>query len=131
MLADKQGAAKVVLYSEKNEKLGEVRIEDYMNVLQFARMIHIPMHFIKFAHFLDAEVKSYPQNKVLGDVKVKVFAFKTINNRPFSLLIDSTLDLSTEKYQIFNKGRFLVPYEDKKIKDELDVIYEDEYLQFK
>lgn len=131
MLVDKQGAAKVALYSEKNEKLGEIRIEDYMNVIQFGRMIHLPMHFIHFAHFLDNEIKSYPQNKALGDVKVKTIAFKTINNRPFSLLIDSTLDLSKEKYRIFNKGKFLIPYENKKIKKDLDVIYEDEYLQFK
>ena len=131
MLADKQGAARVVVYTEDDHKLGEVVIENYMNVLQFARMIHIPMHFIRFAHFLDSEIKNHPKNTSLGDIKVKVFAFKTINNRPFSLLIDSTLDLSNEEYKIFNKGRFLIPYEEKEIKKELDVIYEDEYLQFK
>jgi hypothetical protein len=131
MLSDKQGAARVAIYSENNQKLGDVVIENYMNVLQFARMIHIPMHFIRFAHFLDSEIKKHPGNASLGDIKVKVFAFKTINNRPFSLLIDSTLDLSNEEYKIFNKGRFLIPYEEKEVKKELDVIYEDEYLQFK
>lgn len=131
MLADRQGAARVVLYSENNEKLGDVQIEDYVNVLQFGRMIHAPMHFIKFAHYIDSEIQSFPQNKNLGDIKVKVLAFKTINNRPFAPLIDSSLDLSNEKYVIFNKGRFIIPYENTIIKEELDVIYEDEYLQFK
>ncbi len=131
MLADKQGAAKVVLYTEDNQKLGDVRIQDYMNVLQFARMIHIPMHFVRFAHFLDQEIKKYPQNQSLGDVKVKVSAFKTLNNRPFAPLIDSTVDLSNVQYQVLKKGNFIIPYVNTKNKMELDVIYEDEYLQFK
>ncbi len=131
MLADKQGAAKVVVYSENNQKLGDVQIEEYMNVLQFARMIHIPMQFVKFAHFLDKEIKKHPQNNVFGDIQIRVFAFKTINNRPFSPLIDSTVDLSKVKYKVMEKGDYIVPFEDKEIKKELDVLYEDEYLQFK
>ncbi|MCT4581701.1 MAG: HTTM domain-containing protein [Flavobacteriales bacterium] len=131
MLADKQGAAKVVLFSENNQKLGDIQIEEYMNVLQFARMIHLPMHFVKFAHFLDHEITKHPQNAPLGDVKVKVYAFKTINNRPFSLLIDTTMDLSNIEYKIMNRGDYIIPFKDKEIKEELDVLYEDEYLQFK
>lgn len=131
MLSDKQGAAKVVVYSESNQLLGDVRIEDYMNVLQFARMVHIPMHFVRFAHFLDHEITKHPENASLGDVKIKVYAFKTINNRPFALLIDTTLDLTKEKYIILNKGNYLIPYKNQKIKEELDVLYEDEFLQFK
>lgn len=131
MLADKQGAAKVVLFSENNKKLGDIKIEEYMNVLQFARMIHLPMHFVKFAHYLDKEIKKHPSNKNLGDVSIKVYAFKTINNRPFSLLIDTTKDLTKEKYKIMKRGDYIIPYKDTPIKSELDVIYKEEYLQFK
>jgi len=131
MLADRQGAIRMRLYDQDNTPIGEVALEHYINERQIFKLVFIPKNMLKFCHFIENEILSDPRNEgVLSDVKIYVDIFKTVNNRPYARVIDPNIDLTSIEYQIFSKGSYILPFENTEIKEEYDVITEEEFQFF-
>lgn len=130
MLADKQGAVRLRVYSEDNQYLGEVSLQEYINQRQLYKMVFIPKNFIPFCKYIEQEIKSDVRNSSLGDIKIYADVFKTINNRPFERVIDPKVDLTSVKYAILKKGTYILPYKDSEIDDNYNEISNEEFLRF-
>ncbi len=130
MLADKQGAVRLRVYDQGDNYLGEVSLEDYINERQLFKMVYVPKNFVPFCHFIEAQIQADDRNKHLGDIKIYVDAFKTINNRPFQRLIEPEIDLTSIEYSIFEKGSYILPFVNDEIKANYNEISDDEFLQF-
>lgn len=130
MLTDKQGAVRLRIYSENDQYLGEVSLEDYINQRQLYKMVFIPKNFVPFCQFIENEIVSDERNKGLGDIKIYADVFKTINNRPFERVIDPSVDLTAVEYSVFKKGKYILPYKDSEIEDNYNEITDEEFLRF-
>lgn len=130
MLTDKQGAVRLRVYSENDQYLGEVSLQEYINQRQLYKMIFIPKNFVPFCKFIEKEIKSDSRNSSLGDIKIFADVFKTINNRPFERVIDPNIDLTAVEYSILKRGSYILPYKDSEIDDNYNEITNEEFLRF-
>jgi hypothetical protein len=130
MLTDKQGAVRLRVYDENNRSLGEVSLESYINERQLFKLVYLPKNFVPFCQFIESKIKEDKRNKSLGDIKIYVDAFKTINNRPFQRVINPNIELTSIDYSVFEKGGYILPFIDAEIKENYNEISDEEFLRF-
>lgn len=130
MLTDKQGAVRLRVYDQNNQSLGELSLESYINERQLFKLVYLPKNFVPFCQFIEAQIKNDARNKGLGDIKIYVDAFKTINNRPFQRVIDPNIDLTSVEYSVLSKGTYILPFVDAEIKTNYNEISNEEFLRF-
>ena len=130
MLTDKQGAVRLRVCDQNNQPLGELSLESYINERQLFKLVYLPKNFVPFCQFIESEIKSDERNSGLGDIKIYVDAFKTINNRPFQRVIDPNVDLTAVEYSVLAKGSYILPFVNAEIKTNYNEISNEEFLRF-
>jgi hypothetical protein len=80
---------------------------DYLTAQQERQMSYQPDMILDFAHYLAREMAK----QGIPDVTIRAEAYASLNGRPSQLLIDPTIDLTTQNNTIYHKP-WIVPLQD-------------------
>lgn len=86
--------------------VGYVSLEEYVNRTQLERMSRMPTSFLRFVHFLRAEMSA---NAGIDDARIFVDVKRQLNERPFQQLIDPGRDLTKVPYRSFGDADYVLP----------------------
>ena len=109
LLVDRADAVKVHIDVPEKGRIGQVKLDEYINYRQFLRLCRSPKSFVPFAKFIKKEMK---KNTGVANAEIYVTLFRGVNARPYQLAIDSTIDLSSIRYDLFGKLPCLMPYDE-------------------
>jgi hypothetical protein len=103
MLVEKSGDVTFTLRDPTTGAEWQVFPDDYLTPLQEKQMAFQPDMILEFAHFLAEEA----WREGIEAVEVRAEAWVAFNGRPSRLLIDPTVDLAKEKWDLRPKGWIL------------------------
>jgi len=109
LLVDRADAVRIRVEVPGKGTVGYVKLEDYINELQFAKMTRMPKSFVRFAHFLRDEME---RNAGITDARIYVDVKRQMNARPLQPLIDPNLDLAAVEYHQFGPAEYILPLAD-------------------
>ncbi|MEM0996762.1 MAG: HTTM domain-containing protein [Bacteroidota bacterium] len=113
MLMDRQAATRIRVEMD-GQPLGYVRMEDYFTVRQYRKFVKDPPEIVRFAHFLADDMVANGAPK-----KPEIYAtvWRSINGRPYQLVMDSTANLVELPYHPAVIQDWLYPFTDSEKKD--------------
>ena len=123
MLIDRTSAIKMLVDIPGRGNIGAVDINKYVTNKQFGRLSHSPGSFIRFAKFLEKEMKV---GGLTEDPEIKAHIYRSLNGRPYQLLLDSTVNLSAVELSPFRSPECLMPFQDLPYKKDFKTITREE-----
>jgi hypothetical protein len=103
MLVEKSGDVTFTLRDPATGAEWQVFPDDYLTPLQEKQMAFQPDMILEFAHYLAEEAR----REGMAGVEVRAEAWVAFNGRPSRLLIDPTIDLAQEKWDLRPKDWIL------------------------
>jgi len=108
MLMEKNAYISFVV-KDKDGKIDEVRLRDYLTPHQEKQMSTQPDMIIQFAHFL---AKDYNEHKGYNHAEVYVESYAALNGHPSRAFINNNIDLAQEPISLAPK-KWILPFNEK------------------
>ena len=86
--------------------VGYVKLDEYLNDVQLAKMNMAPEQYVRFAHFIRDEMR---RNARIENVEIYIDLKRRLNERPFQPVIDPDLNVAAVDYRDFSGAGYLVP----------------------
>jgi hypothetical protein len=112
MLTDRETAIKLRV-AEYGQTLGYIRIEEYVTQRQYYKFVKDPPEIVRFANSYADEMRD---QGFMTQPEIYATYWRSINGRPYQLVMDSTLNLITLNYHPYKIQDWLNPFENTKKK---------------
>lgn len=109
MLVEKEGIARLEVKDRASGRVWEVNNQDFLTPFQEKRMAVRPDHILQFAHHLATHYQKEKKLQELPQVYAEVYV--TLNGRVSQLLIDPTVDLTTQS-RTWRQVDWILPLEE-------------------
>lgn len=98
----------------------------HMYLRQWQKLGHYPKHYIRYAKFLAQDFKKsgMPEPEIYG------YIWRQLNNRPYQLVLDTTVNLVKVPYDDFAGCDLIQPFQDLPYKEQVDVLTDEEMRTF-
>ena len=106
MLDDRYDAVRVRIEIPGEGPVGNLDLKEYVNSRQFKKIGWDPSVFVHLARFVEKEMAA---KAGIADAAVYVDAFKSLNGRPYTRLIDPEADLTLEDPAWYAERRYVLP----------------------
>lgn len=98
----------------------------HMYMRQWQKMGHYPKHYIRYAKFLAQDF----QKSGMPEPEIYAYIWRQLNNRPYQLVMDTTVNLVKVPYNDFARCDLIQPFQDLPYKPQADLLTEDEMKVF-
>jgi len=108
LTVERAHAVRVRVGMKGDVTVGYVKLDEYVNDIQFSKMNRMPKSYLRFAHFLGDEMS---RNAGIDDAAIYVDAKRRLNERPYQQLFDPERDMTRVEYRPFANAGYILPFD--------------------
>lgn len=125
MLHSREHAGKIKVVIPHDHYVGYVDIGEYLNYRQYARLIRQPKFAVEFGRFIGNTLLENGAD----DVEIYGYFWKSVNARPYQLLLDTSLNLMNIPDNRFAAFEYIYPMKNSNLGLSIDTMEYNEFIQ--